>query len=115
MDCLLAADQLVLCSLGATEEQIRVRVGVIADGMAPRVDLFCQFRTLADEFADQEERGLDVVSGKQVEQLRGDRRIRPVVKGERQFIRSSSLADGCAEQFRLRIYGTISRKSCEPG
>ena len=72
MDRFLAADQLVVRFLRTTEEKIRVRIGVIPDGVAARADFFCEFRALADEFADEEERGLDVMLGKQVEQLRRD-------------------------------------------
>ena len=64
LDRIAAAMEFFAGVLAPAEEQVRVRVGVIADEVAAGGDFFCEVRALADKFADSEERGFYVVSAR---------------------------------------------------
>src|SRR5208337_2720531 len=85
LDGVRAALQLFARFLRSTEEKIRVGLGVIAEDVSTRGDFLDEIGTLADEFAYQEKSGVDVVTGQQLQKLRGDRGIGAIVEGQRQF------------------------------
>ena len=72
---------------GAEFEEIPVRLGVVANGMAARNGFFHQVGTFADKAANQEERGLGLIVVQQVQQSRRDGGIRAIVKGHGQLAR----------------------------
>ena len=100
--------------LASAEEQIRVRVGVIADEVAAGGDFFCEVRALADKFADSEERGFYVVLREQLQQLWRDRRIGPIVKCQRQFVGRMGVPDRGAEELRTRKSRAVKSYSRQP-
>ena len=67
----------------AEPDQVRVRIGVIAESVAARDDLANQIRTLAREFADDEESGADLMAVKEIEEAGGYGGIWAVIEGER--------------------------------
>jgi hypothetical protein len=80
LNSLVASPQLVSNLRLSKPEKIRVRFGVIANGMPARGNLSDELRTLPHKSANQEKCGVRVVSFEQIQELRGDGRIRPVVK-----------------------------------
>lgn len=78
-----AALKFVARFLGGAEEEIRMRLRVIADEVAVRDGFFREPGTLFDEFADQKERSFGVVFGEEVEELWSNGGIGAVVEGDR--------------------------------
>ncbi len=60
--------------------------GVVADEVACGGDLADEGGALADEVADEEEGGADVVAGEDFEELRGGGGVGAVVVGEGDFV-----------------------------
>lgn len=83
----LAAAQLVANLRPAEPEKIRVRIAVIADGVAARHSLSHKIRTLANEPSNHEESRARAVPVEKIEELRRDGRIWPVVEGDGQLVR----------------------------
>ncbi len=72
---------------GRQPQEIRVRFGVIPNDVSASDGFFHQRRTFADVSPNQEKCGLGVVKVEKMKQLGRDRRIRPIVKSNRQFTR----------------------------
>ena len=87
---------------------------MIADNVTARRDFRDELRALSNVAPNQEERCSRLISIKQVEQLRGNRRIWPIVKSNRQFARRIRAANRGTEELCARIYAPIrddSRRS----
>ena len=68
-------------------EKIRMCFGVIANKVSTRDGFSNQLRTFAHVSPNQEKCRLSVVPLEKIEQLGGDRGIRPIVKGDGQLTR----------------------------
>ncbi len=84
-DRVVAKAQLNPDLCGRQPQKIRVRFGVIPNAVSARDGFSNQLRTFADVSANQEKCRLSVVTVEKIEQLGRDRRIRPIVKRDRQF------------------------------
>src|ERR1700674_587307 len=100
---------------GRQPQKIRVRCGVIPDGVSASDDFFQQFRTFAHVSPNQEKCRLCVVAVEKFEQLWRDRGIRPVIKGNRQLARRIGPANRAPKKLRARINGAIGEgpRSCQ--
>ena len=67
-DCTCAAFEFGACFAAVHENQVGMREGVIPDLVACLRDYSCNIWPLIDEAANQEERGLHIVFGKNLEQ-----------------------------------------------
>ena len=82
-NAVLTSAELVGNSPGGQKCKVGVRFGVVADAMAAIGDLAHQFGTSMGEAAHQEKCCLDLVPFQKIEELRRERRIRPIIEGER--------------------------------
>lgn len=88
-------------------KQIGMSIRVIADDMAAGGGFSEQFGAVARMLANHEERGASLETIEKIEQLGGDRGIRPVVEGERELARRIGAADGRAKKLRTRVNGSV--------
>ena len=80
---------------------------VIGDQVPARHGFPNQVRALSGKFANQEKGGSCVVLFEEIEKLGGKRRIRPIVKSNREFPRSVRPVKSFAKQLRAWMYTAI--------
>src|SRR5712675_612088 len=88
---------------------------MISDDMAARGNFAGKLRAFANVAPDQKKRSLRLIAIQQIQQLRSDRRVWPVVKCDRQLSRRISTADGRTKKLRARVYAAVSGKSSRRG
>src|SRR6266849_3253498 len=79
--------------------------------MAPRDRFFDYVGTLAHKASDQEKRSLRIEAVQKIEEFWRDRRIRPVIKSERQLARRIRAPDRRPENLRPRINRAVRGNS----
>ncbi len=102
-----------------------MRFRVIADNVSPRGNFSDQFRALSNVASNQEERCWRLITIEQVQQLRRDRRIGPVIKRDGQLAGRIRPANRGTKKLCTRMDATIGhdarrrsadrRRSNEPG
>src|SRR5256885_16206935 len=97
----------------AEPEKIRMRLRVIAHQVPTRDSFFHQLWTFARVSPNQKKCRPRVVTVQQVEQLGSHRRIRSIVKGERQLARGVCTANRTPEELRVRICGAVGGGSSQ--
>ena len=98
----LAARELVANSRARLKKQICMCVRMISEQVAARGNFLHEFRAGTRKFSDQKKCRAHGIAVKQFEKPRSDRRIRPIVKRERDFPRGGCVPQRRAEQFRRR-------------
>jgi len=96
----LAAPEFAANSFRRLPNQVGVRIRVIANQVAPRVNFLCERRASAREFSNQEKCSTHRVPLEQFKQLRRNRRIWTVIKRERDFPRGSRVPQRRPKQLR---------------
>ncbi len=102
-DGLFALSQLLRDARSGKPNEVRMGVRVIGEQMPARGDLAHQLRAFRGESPDDEKSGARVVAREQVEQPRGNGRIRPVIKGKSNRVgRCAPRVLGCCLRPRRR-------------
>src|SRR5689334_9273144 len=72
--------------------------GMIREDVPAVLDLKCNVRPLANIAANHKKRGMNVVLRENFEEIEGVRIVRPIVKGERNLLRSRREMRECATE-----------------
>src|SRR6266851_7786302 len=89
--------------------------GVIADEVAGGGYLADELGALADEAADEEEGGVDLVAGEDFEEALGGFVVGAVVVGEGDFVGLRRGDESGAEELGLRVEGGVGQGACWRG
>jgi hypothetical protein len=89
MNCVAALNDFAAYPPRRLESQQRVREGMVSDRVSALGNLGGNTGTLAHVAANQKERSLNVIPGKNIEQMESVRVVRPVVEGQRNLLRTS--------------------------
>src|SRR5580698_8902435 len=81
--------------------------GMVAHKMSCRMDRPRNLRALADEAANQKERGTNIVCGQYIQQLLRVGVVGTVIVGQRKFARITAADNGFAEDLRGRPHGGV--------